>query len=266
MSLHIVVCVKQVANPNYFSQITLDPETGAIQRDKVPSVLNPVDENAIEAALRLRETYSGKVTAISMGPPQAKEVLEWALTLGADEAILLCDRAFAAGDTLATAYVLAAGIKEICPVDLIFCGNEAADGATQQVGPQLAELLGYPHITHVSELEVNEDNSVLAKRIIEYGHLKVEARLPVLITVSRELNHPRQATAEGILSLMDKVYKNWTLKDIQVDEKHIGLQGSPTRVGKVYEQRIERQRLMLDGTPEEMVNRALDELRQDGLI
>ena len=145
MSLNIVVCVKQVANPDYFSQITLDPETGAIQRDKVPSVLNPVDENAIEAALKLREKFSGKVTAISMGPPQAKEVLEWALTLGADEAILLCDRAFAAGDTLATAYVLAAGIKEICPVDIIFCGNEAADGATQQVGPQLAELLGYPH-------------------------------------------------------------------------------------------------------------------------
>lgn len=266
MSLNIVVCVKQVANPDYFSEITLDTETGAIQREKVPSVLNPVDENAIEEALRLREKHSGKVTAISMGPPQAKEVLDWALTLGADEAILLCDRAFAAGDTLATAYVLAAGIKEICPVDVILCGNEAADGATQQVGPQLAELLGYPHITNVTELEVNEDNRVFAKRIIEYGHFKVEARLPILISVSRELNRPRQATAEGIMSLMDKVYKNWSLKDIRVDEENIGLQGSPTRVGKVYEQKIERQRLILDGTPEEMVNTAFDKLREDGLI
>ncbi len=266
MSLNIVVCVKQVANPDYFSQITLDPETGAIQRDKVPSVLNPVDENAIEEALRLREKYSGKVTAISMGPPKAKEVLEWALTLGADEAILLCDRAFAAADTLATAYVLAAGIKEICPVDIIFCGNEAADGATQQVGPQVAELLGYPHISNVKELVVNEDKTAVAKRVIEYGHLEIEANLPVLISVSREINQPRQVTAEGILSLMDKVYKNWSLKDIQVDEKNIGLQGSPTRVGKVYEQKIERQRLILDGTPEEMVNTALDKLRGEGLL
>lgn len=266
MSLNIVVCVKQVANPAYFSQITLNPDTGAIQREKVPSVLNPVDENAIEEALRLREKYSGKVTAISMGPPQAKEVLEWALTLGADEAVLLCDRAFAAADTLATAYVLAAGITEICPVDIIFCGNEAADGATQQVGPQIAELLGYPHIGNVKELVVNEDKTAVAKRIIEYGHLEIEAKLPVLISVSREINQPRTATAEGILSLMDKGYRNWSLKDIRVDEQNIGLQGSPTRVGKVYEQKNERQRLILEGTPEEMVNKALAKLREEDLV
>ncbi len=258
--------MKQVANPDYFSEITLDPETGAIQREKVPSVLNPVDENAIEEALRLREKYSGKVTAISMGPPQAKEVLDWALTLGADEAILLCDRAFAAGDTLATAYVLAAGIKAICPVDIIFCGNEAADGATQQVGPQIAELLGYPHVSNVNELIVNEDKTVVAKRVIEYGHLKIEAKLPLLVSVSREINQPRTATAEGILTLMDKVYREWSLKDIAVDEKNIGLTGSPTRVGEVYEQKIERQRLILEGTPEEMVNTTIEELRQEGLI
>ncbi len=266
MSLNIVVCVKQVANPDYFSEIILDPETGAIQRDKVPSILNPVDENAIEEALRLREKYSGTVTAISMGPPQAKEVLDWALTLGADEAILLCDRAFAAADTLATAYVLAAGIKAICPVDIIFCGNEAADGATQQVGPQIAELLGFPHISNVSELIVNQDKTAVAKRVIEYGHLKIEANLPVLISVSREINQARTATAEGIMSLMDKVFRTWSLEDIEVDEKNIGLKGSPTRVGKVYEQKIERQRLILEGSPEEMVNTAIDKLRQEALV
>ena len=266
MSLNIVVCVKQVANPDYFSEITLDPETGAIQREKVPSVLNPVDENAIEEALRLREKYSGKVTAISMGPPQAKEVLDWALTLGADEAILLCDRAFAAGDTLATAYVLAAGIKEICPVDIIFCGNEAADGATQQVGPQIAEILGFPHVSNISELIVNDDKTAVAKRIIEYGYLKIEANLPVLVTVSREINQPRTATAEGILTLMDKVYNEWSLKDIRVDEENIGLEGSPTRVGKVYEQKIERERVILEGTPEEIVNTAIEKLRHEDLV
>lgn len=266
MSFNIVVCVKQVANPDYFSQITLDPETGAIQRDKVPSVLNPVDENAIEEALRVREKYSGKVTAISMGPPQAKEVLDWALTLGADEAVLLCDRAFAAADTLATANVLAAGIKELCPVDIIFCGNEAADGATQQVGPQIAELLGYPHISNVKELIVKEDKTATALRTIEYGHLTVEASLPLIVSVSRELNQPRTATAEGILNLMDKVYKAWALKDIMVDEKDIGLEGSPTRVGKVYEQKIERQRVILEGAPEEIVSKAIEKLRQEELL
>jgi electron transfer flavoprotein beta subunit len=266
MSLNIVVCVKQVANPDYFSEITLDPDTGAIQREKVPSILNPVDENAIEEALRLREKYSGKVTAISMGPPQAKEVLDWALTLGADEAILLSDRAFAAGDTLATAYVLAAGIKAICPVDIIFCGNEAADGATQQVGPQIAELLGYPHVSNVKELMVNENKTAEITRIIEYGHLKMEANLPILVSVSREINQPRTATAEGIFSLMDKVFREWSLKDIAVEEKNIGLEGSPTRVGKVYEQKIERQREILEGSPEEMVSAAIEKLRQEALI
>lgn len=266
MSLSIVVCIKQVANPNYFSQITLDPETGAIQRDKVPSVLNPMDENAIEEALKLREKMSGKISAISMGPPQAKEVIEWAMTLGVDQGILLCDRAFAAGDSLATASVLAAGIRALEPVDVVFCGNESADGATQQVGPQLAELLDWPHISNVKELEFSDEKTVVAKQGIEYGYLKIEAKLPVLISVAREINEPRKPTAEGILTLMDKVYKQWGLKDIEVDEKDIGLTGSPTRVGKVYEQKLERQRLILEGTPEEMVNAAVDKLREEELI
>ncbi|RLC45610.1 MAG: electron transfer flavoprotein subunit beta/FixA family protein, partial [Candidatus Coatesbacteria bacterium] len=135
MSLSIVVCVKQVADPDYFNEITIDPESGRIRREKVPSILNPVDENALEEALRIRERFSGKVTAVSMGPPQAKEVLDWALTLGADEAILLCDMAFAGADSLATAYALAGAIKKLGDVDLVLCGNASADGATQQVGP-----------------------------------------------------------------------------------------------------------------------------------
>lgn len=266
LPLNIVVCIKQVANPDYFSQITLDPETGAIQREKVPSILNPMDENALEEALRLRDKYSGKVTAISMGPPQAREVLEWALTLGADEAILLCDRAFAAADTLATAYVLTAGIREICPCDIIFCGNEAADGATQQVGPQIAELLGFPHVVNVNELQVKEDKTAIVKRNIEYGHLTIEVHLPVLIAVSREINQPRAATAEGILTLGDKKFETWSMDDIRVDPKHIGLEGSPTRVSGVFEQKIERRREILQGGIEDMVNTAVEKLAQDNLL
>lgn len=266
MPLNIVVCIKQVANPNYFSQITLDPQSGAIQRDKVPSILNPLDEHAIEEALKLRDTAGGKITAISMGPPQAKEVLEWAMTLGVDQGILLCDRAFAAGDSLATASVLAAGIKALEPVDIVFCGNESVDGATQQVGPQLAELLDWPHIGNAKAFVLNEDNTVMAKQGIEHGYLKIEATLPVLVSVAKEINVPRQATAEGIMSLMDKVYKQWGQENIAVDEKDIGLAGSPTKVGKVREQKLERQRLILEGSAEEMVDAAVTRLREEELI
>lgn len=266
MSLNIVVCVKQVTNPDYFSEITLDPETGRIEREKVPSVLNPMDENALEEALRLREKFSGKVTAVSMGPPQAKEVLDWALTLGADEAILLSDRAFGGGDTLATAYVLAEAVEKIGQVDIIFCGNEAADGSTQQVGPQIAELLGLPNVTYVNELSFKSEKTVVVKRAIEYGYLKIEVNLPVLISVLREINEPRSATAEGILTLGDKVFKTWTAEDIRLDAESIGLEGSPTRVAGVFEQKLERQREILQGTTEEIVDATIEKLHREALI
>ena len=266
MSLNIVVCIKQVANPNYFSQITLDPDTGAIQREKIPSILNPLDENAIEEALKLRDKHGGHVTAISMGPPKAKEVIEWAMTLGADEGILLCDRAFAAGDSLATASVLAAAISQLAPVDLVFCGNESVDGATQQVGPQIAELLDWPHVSNVCKLDYAGKGGVIAKQGIEYGYLKIAAKLPVLISASREINEPRKPTAEGILTLMDKVYKQWDLGSLAVDPSAIGLTGSPTRVGRVREQKLDRQRLILEGPAEETVKKAIDLLRQESLI
>ena len=216
--------------------------------------------------MRIRDKYSGKVTAISMGPPQAKEVLEWALTLGADEAILLCDRAFAAGDTLATAHVLAAGIQKVGPVDIIFCGNEAADGATQQVGPQIAELLEMPHVSNVIKFMVNADKTAAVTRIIEYGHLNIEVGLPVLISVSREINQPRTATAEGILSLGNKDFKTWTMDNIEVKVQDIGLEGSPTRVANVYEQKNERQREILKDGADEIVTIAVERLRQESLV
>ncbi|ADK80238.1 electron transfer flavoprotein subunit beta/FixA family protein [Sediminispirochaeta smaragdinae] len=266
MSLNIVVCIKQVPNPDYFSKITLDPETGAISRKNIPTILNPVDENAIEEALRLRERFSGKVTAISMGPPQAKEVLDWALTLGVDESVLLCDRAFAAADSLATAYVLAAGIRKIGNVDIVLCGNESVDGATEQVGPQVAELLDIPHICNATDISLPNGRQAVVRRNIEYGHLTIEGCVPLLITVSREINQPRTATAEGILTLMDKVSRTWGVKDIEVDNDAIGLAGSPTRVGKSYEQKLERERMILTGSVDEMVAAAIKRLKAEALV
>jgi len=266
MSLSIVVCVKQVADPDYFNEITIDPESGRIRREKVPSILNPVDENALEEALRIRERFSGKVTAVSMGPPQAKEVLDWALTLGADEAILLCDMAFAGADSLATAYALAGAIKKLGDVDLVLCGNASADGATQQVGPQLAELLGMPHATHVRQIDFKDDGALILTRAIEYGHLTIEMELPALVAVLAEINVPRQVTAEGIITLLEKEYKEWRAEDIGVPAANLGLEGSPTKVAGMYEQKIERRQKVLTGTPEEMVKAVIAELRNEGLL
>lgn len=266
MPLNIVVCVKQVANPDYFNEITIDPESGRIRREKVPSILNPMDENALEEALRIRERFSGKVTAVSMGPPQAKEVLDWALILGADEAILLCDMAFAGADSLATAYALAGAIKEIGEVDLVLCGNAAADGDTHQVGPQLAELLGMPHATYVRQIDFKDDETLTLTRTIEYGHLTIEMEIPALVAVLAEINVPRQPTAEGIMTLIEKEYKEWKAEDIGVQVANLGLEGSPTRVAGMYEQKIERRRKVLTGTPEEMVKAVIAELRNEGLL
>ena len=261
-----MLCIKQVANPKYFSELTLDPETGSINREKVPSILNPMDENAVEEALRLRDKFGGNVTVISMGPPQAKEVIDWALILGADQGILLCDKAFAAADSLATAYVLASAIKKIGPVDIVFCGNESADGATQQVGPQIAELLDIPHISNAVEVSVEEGGKMVVKRFLEYGHMKIKATYPVVITVSREINEPRTATAEGILGLDEKVFQTWGVESMDVDPQKIGLEGSPTRVHEIREEKIVRQREILQGTPEELVDNLIASLDRESLL
>lgn len=263
MGLNIVVCIKQVSNPDYFSEITLDPDTGSIQRDKIPAILNPLDENAIEEALRIREKYSGKVTVVSMGPPKAKEVIDWALCLGADEGVLLSDRAFAGGDSLATAYALARYIQKIGLPDIILCGNQTADGATGQVAPQLAEILNIPHVTYVSEVNLLDEKTMVVKRNIEYGgYLKVEAKLPVLLAVSSDINEVRTATAEGIMCLMDKEYKELKATDIGAEKEFVGLDGSPTRVIGTFQQKIERRREILEGSGKNVVANIIEKLQQ----
>lgn len=263
MGFNIVVCIKQVSNPDYFSEITLDPETGSIQRDKVPAILNPLDENAIEEALRIREKHSGKVTVVSMGPPKAKEVIDWALCLGADEGVLLCDRAFAGGDSLATAYSLAKYIQKTGLPDIILCGNQSADGATGQVAPQLAEILNIPHVTCVSEENIIDEKTMVVKRNIEYGgYLKVEVKLPVLLAVSSDINEVRTATAEGIMCLMDKEVRTLQANDIGAEKELVGLDGSPTRVIGTFQQKIERAREIVEGSGKSAVAKIIEKLQQ----
>ncbi len=264
--MDIIVCIKQVPNPEQFSKIRMDPERGTINREGIPAVINPLDRHALEEALRIREQFSGKVTAISMGPPQAKETLEEALAMGVDDAILLCDRAFAGADTLATAYALFGAIKKLGKFALILRGNESADGATGQVGPQVAELLGIPHVTYVNKVELVDGESLIATRTIERGYLKVKARLPALLAVVREINQFRLPTVLEIIEAARKEIKVWNAKDIEAKTETIGLDGSPTRVTGGFELKSKRKGDILEGSPEVMARKAVEKLRALGAI
>jgi electron transfer flavoprotein beta subunit len=265
--LKIVVCIKQISDPEYFPQITLDPETGSIQRDKVPAILNPLDENALEEGLRIKEKFSGTLTVVTMGPPGAREVLDWALALGADEAVLLSDRAFAGADTLATAYTLAEYMRKMVEPDIILCGNQTEDGATGQVAPQIAELLNIPHVTSVSEVSYVDESTLIAKQNIEYGgYLKVKVKLPALLAVVKDINEVRDITAEGIMNASDKEFKTLGAADLEVDPGCVGNNGSPTSVIGTFKQEIDRQKEILTGTPQEIANKVLQKIHDANIL
>ena len=253
MSLNIVVCIKQGPSPEHLSKVTLDPEKGTIQREGIPAVVNPLDRHALEEGLRIRERFSGRVTAISMGPPQAREVLEEALAVGIDDVVLLCDRAFAGADTLATACSLAGAIRRLGEYDLVLCGNETLDGATGQVGPQLAELLDIPHVTCVNEITFVDEKALRVKRAIEQGHLNIELRPPALLSVTRDINRPRLPTVFGIMEAAGREIKTWCLEDIEAERETVGLAGSPTQVRGAFKHEVKRMREILEGPPEELV-------------
>jgi len=266
MALDIIVCIKQVPDPEQFSKITLDPVRGTIRREGIPSVINPLDKHAIEEALRIRERFVGRVTAISMGPPQAKEALQEAMAMGVDEAVLLCDRALAGADTWATAYPLAEAIKKIGRFDVVLCGNETVDGATAQVGPQLAELLDIPHVTHVTAIEFASERSWVIKRAIERGYMKVALELPALIAVLKEINQPRLPSVIAIMEAAGKEISNWVCRDMGLAETMVGLGGSPTQVVGTFEQEVKRAREIIQGSEAEVAKKAVRRLKELGVL
>ena len=231
--MNIVVCVKQVPDT---TEVKLDPVKGTLIRDGVPSIINPDDKAALEAALCIREQAGGKVTVVSMGPPQADVALREALAMGADEAILVTDRAFGGADTWATSYTIASAIKKL-DYDLIIAGRQAIDGDTAQVGPQIAQHLGLPQVSYVENIEaVNERSIVLRKQFEDRYHI-VEAQLPCLITVLSELNKPRYMSVSGVFdAYREKKVVRMTLADLEdvIDKSNIGLGGSPTRVKQSF--------------------------------
>lgn len=230
--MKIVVCVKQVPDT---TEVKLDPVTGTLIRDGVPSIINPDDKAGIEAALRLKEQVGGTVTIVSMGPPQADVALREALAMGADEAILISDRAFGGADTWATSSTIAAAIKKL-DYDLIITGRQAIDGDTAQVGPQIAEHLGIPQISYVEDIQMNGDDSLLIRRKFEDRSHLLEVKLPVLLTALTELNEPRYMSIGGIFRSYKKDIQVWGLEELKdtVDQANIGLKGSPTRVKKSF--------------------------------
>ncbi len=228
--MNIIVCIKQVPDT---TEVRLDPKTGTLIRDGVPSIINPDDKSGLEAALTLKDEIGAKVTVLTMGPPQAEKALREALAMGADEAILLTDRAFAGADTWATSTTLAAAIKKM-DYDLIIAGRQAIDGDTAQVGPQIAEHLGIPQVSYVEGLEKDGDSLIL-KRVFEDGYHKIKVKTPCLITTLSEMNKPRYMSVGGILdAYREKEIIKWTLEDIEVNTEHIGLKGSPTKVKKSF--------------------------------
>ncbi len=263
--MNIIVCIKQVPDTN---EVKIDPKTGTLIREGVPSIINPDDRNALEEALRIKDELEDvKVTVLSMGPPQAKLALVEAIAMGADEGILLSDRAFAGSDTLATSTALAEAIKFLGDFDLICCGRQAIDGDTAQVGPQIAEHLGISQITYVSELKV-EGKKITAKRVLEDGYFVMQTELPALITAIKELNEPRYPSIRGIYEGFkgDKI-KVLTAKDIGVDENIVGLNGSPTQVSKSFTPPERTRELeILEGSPEEQAKKLIARLKEEKLI
>ncbi len=261
--MNIVICIKQVPDT---TDVKINKETNTLIRKGVASIINPYDMHAIEEGLRLKEASGGKVYVISMGPSQVKESLREAVSLGVDEVILLSDRAFAGADTLATSYTLAGAIAKIGDVDLILCGKQAIDGDTAQVGPEIAEHLQIPHITYVEEI-INIDNKLITvKKNIENGYEKIEAKLPVLITVTKEINEVRLPFIRGILRAREIEIPVWTADNLALDQNAVGLNGSPTQVVSVETPHIDPEGEIYEGRPEEQAKKLLKELTEQKII
>lgn len=229
--MHIIVCIKQVPNT---TDVRIDPVTNTLIRDGVESIINPFDTYAIEEGILLKERFGGKVTVITMGPPQAEKALKEAISLGCDEGILVSDRKFAGSDTWATSYTLSCAIKKIGAFDLIICGKQASDGDTAQVGPGISTHLDIPQVTYVKKIEEISNNMAKVERMTEEGYDIVQTPLPCLFTVVKEINVPRLPSLKGMMKAKSTAITTWTADDIKADPKNIGLEGSPTRVVKVF--------------------------------
>lgn len=262
--LNIVVCIKQVPDT---TTVRINPETNTLIREGVESIINPFDMYAIEEALRMKEQHGGTVTVISMGPPQVEAALREAVSLGVDEAVMLTDRSFAGADTLATSYTLAAGVSYLDgQVDIVLMGKQAMDGDTGQVGPEVAENLGVTHITDIRKIEeVEEGGHIVVERLMEEGYARLKTKLPVVLTVVKEINEPRLPSLKGKLAARKKEIKTVNAEDLDVYADRIGLEGSPTQVIRIFTPPKPTGGRIIAGEPPEAVAELIKELKNAGL-
>lgn len=260
--MNIVVLIKQVPDT---TEIKVNFETGTLIRDGVKSIMNPDDRAGLEEALKIKEASGAKVTVVTMGPPQADTMLREAMAMGADDAILVSDGRFAGADTWATSSTLA-GVLEKLDYDLIIAGRQAIDGDTAQVGPQTAEKLQIPHVTYVEEIVEYNDKEIKVHRQYEDGYHLIKIDLPCLLTTLTEMNKPRYMSVNGIVDAYDKEVKVWTLDDIVVDSKNIGLKGSPTKVRKTFTKEATEKADLFEGTAHEAAVHIAKELASRNLI
>jgi electron transfer flavoprotein beta subunit len=262
----IIVCLKPVPDPKAWDRLAMDPVTKTLIREGIPSVINPLDKQALEAALAIKDVQGSEVVLLAMAPASTQPVLREALAMGADRAVLLSDQWFAGSDTLATSRVLAAAIERLAPFDLICCGNFTLDGSTAQVPSQIAELLGIPNIMHVSHLELNAPRQMVVTQKIEHGYVKLAAEGPLLLSFTKEANKPRYSSFLEILAAESREIAIWSNGDLHLGAGLIGLGGSPTQMADLRVRQRTRQGLCLRGNPEEIARQLADEIHQLGII
>lgn len=261
--MNVVVCLKQVPDT---ADVKINPDTNTLIRYGIKNITNPFDTYALEEGVRLKERFGGKVTAISMGPPQAEPMLREAIACGADEAVLLSDRAFAGADTLATSFTLAWAVKKLSPYDLVICGRQTVDGDTGQVGPEMAEMLDVPFLAYVSEVQQVSGDGLRVKRMVEDGYEVIESPMPAVISVVKEINKPRLPSLRGQMRARSAAVQFWSIKELGVPPEAVGLSGSATKVIKIFYPKRENRAQILAGTPENQVISLLEKLRESGII
>jgi electron transfer flavoprotein beta subunit len=267
----IVACIKQVPDT---TQVKIDPVTNTLIREGIPFIVNPYDTHALEAALQLKDQFGCRVAVLSMGPPNAEATLRKALSVGVDRAILLSDRVFGGADTLATSNVLAAAIRKLSseeePVGLVICGKQTIDGDTAQVGPGIAVRLGYQQLTLVDRVEELDQvaGRLVVSRKLEGRHERVQAPLPALLTVVRELNRPRYPSVPQRLTADTAIVEVWNNEVLQLDVETIGLKGSPTWVSRIFSPQRDKGEIVGNGyaDPEGAIDLLLAKLMEKDLL
>lgn len=257
--MHIVVCIKQVPET---TDVKINPETNTLIREGVDSIVNPFDVYAIEEALRIKERVGGTVTALTMGPPQAEAALRDAIAMGVDDAILVSDRGFAGSDTWATGYTLAMTLRKIGDYNIVLFGKQASDGDTAQVGPGVASHLDLPQVTYVRKIEEISEEQVVAERLLENGFESIAAPLPCVLTCVKEINEPRLPSLKGKMRARKAEVTAWSAADIDADPAKIGLDGSPTKVVKIFTPPQREGGEIFEGEPHECVQKLAEALKE----